>query len=142
MKKQIALLALACAALVAVPAALYAQDSSGGQPAAKSAKVAKKNNANRPLPFRGKVTAVDTTAKTVTVGNRVFNVTSDTKIETNGQTGGALSDIKVGDQITGSSTKDAGGKLTATLIRSGAKDASAGKASAGGKKKKSGTSQN
>ena len=72
--------------------------------------------AERPLPFHGAVTAVDNSAMTLTIGNRVFTVTSKTRIGKSNHVA-TLSDITVGDLIGGSYRKNAGGKLEAISLR-------------------------
>jgi hypothetical protein len=114
MKKQIALFSIVMAALVAVPAISRAQDTTN-QPAATTPAPKKQG-----LPFHGKVSAVDTTANTLTVGALTINVTSDTKITKDGQPA-TLADITVGANASGSYKKDAAGKLNATVIHIGAK---------------------
>ena len=119
MKKHIATIALfsiVAAALVAVPTVSRAQDAAA--PAA-AAPAAKKHGG---LPFHGKVTAVDTTASTITIKDLTINVTSDTKITKDGQPV-TLADITVGAAVGGSYKKDDAGKLTATVIHVGAKKA-------------------
>lgn len=56
---------------------------------------------DRPIPFRGKVTAMDSQAKTVTLGTRVFVLTDKTKVST-GDKAGSIGDVKVGESVTGS----------------------------------------
>lgn len=115
MKKNIALFALAAAALMAAPSLTRAQDTSTNAPSA-AAPAAKKHG----LPFHGKVAAVDTTAMTVTIGTRTFNVTSDTKIMKEGKPA-TLADVTVGENISGFAKKDDAGKLNATVIHIGKK---------------------
>lgn len=126
MKKHIALYAIIAAALIAAPAGIRAADNSSKPEAAEAgAAKAKKHG----LPFHGKAAAVDTAAMTVTVGHQVINVTAETKITKDGKPA-TLSDITVGEKISGSYKKDDAGKLNASTIYIG------GKAKAEGKKKK------
>jgi hypothetical protein len=69
------------------------------------------------LPFRGKIDAVDKTAKTVKVGERTFQVTSETRIM-KGVKPATLDDAVVGDDI-GGSYKEVDGKLNALSLRFG-----------------------
>ncbi|HEY5042615.1 MAG TPA: hypothetical protein VIK53_11485 [Verrucomicrobiae bacterium] len=108
--KIIALFSIVTAALLAMPDISRAQDA----PASPTAPAAK----NKAVPFHGKVAAVDTNAMTLTVATLNFNITSKTKITKDGQPA-TLSEIIVGDAITGSYKKDAAGQLNATLIRDG-----------------------
>lgn len=113
MKKYIALSALTVAAWLAAPASASAQDAAPTNAPAATAP-AKKHG----LPFHGKVTAVDTTAMTVTVGSKTYKVTSATKISKLNQPA-TLADIPVGETITGS-YKEVEGKLNASTIHIGA----------------------
>ena len=90
-------------------------------PAAGSEKPAP---ATRAIPFRGTVAAVDKDAKTVTVGERVFHISSETKL-TKGTQAATVAEIAVGDAIAGNYTKSDDGKLTAKMMRVGPKPASA-----------------
>lgn len=80
----------------------------------------RKAPAQRAIPFRGKVAAVDKAAKTVTVGARVFQITSETKI-LKGEVPGTLDDGSVGAAVSGSYHEAGGGKLVAKMIRFGPK---------------------
>jgi hypothetical protein len=115
MKKHIALIAIAAAALIAAPATIHAQATTATNSPATTAP-AKKHG----LPLKGKVTAVDATAMTVTVGTKTYNVTSDTKITKDGQPA-TLADVTVGATVGITYKKDDAGKLTATAIHMGAK---------------------
>jgi hypothetical protein len=115
MKKHIALLTLAAAALVVAPATLRAQDA----PAPKQDAGDSTTKHNKGTPFHGKVASVDTTASTVTVGHMTINVTSDTKITKEGKPA-TLADITTGENISGSYKKD-GDKMNATVIHIGGK---------------------
>ena len=68
----------------------------------------------------GKVTAVDTNAMTLTVGNLVLQVTSDTKITKDGKPA-KLSDGVVGERVQVAYKKTETGRLTANTILFGAK---------------------
>lgn len=122
MKKYIALYAIVAAALVAAPAIVRAEDNAKKPEAADSSQAAKK----RVLPFHGKVAAVDSTAMTVTVGHTMVNITSETKISKEGKPA-TLSDITVGENISGAYQKDDSGKKDATVIHIGGKHKGEGK---------------
>ena len=107
---HIALFSLVAAALVAVPATSRAED----KPKTDAPPAAKKAHAQ----FRGKVTAIDTAAMTLTVDTQVIYVTSETKI-TKGGKPATLSEITVGETATGSCKKDDAGKMDATTIHAG-----------------------
>jgi len=81
---------------------------------------------DRGIPFHGKVTALDKTAKTVTVGDRVFQITSTTKIKKNGKPA-TFDDGAVGDDCGGTYTKGDDGKLRVKTLRFGPKPNGTGK---------------
>jgi hypothetical protein len=127
MKKQIALFTLVAAAFIVAPAVVNAQDKPAKPETAEStAPKAKKHGG---LPFKGKVSAVDTNAMTVTLASQTLNITSETKILKEGKPA-TLGDIAIGEKITGQYKKDDAGKLDATSIHIG------GKADTGASKKK------
>jgi hypothetical protein len=106
MKKhiKIGLLTLIAATALAAPIWLHAQDSSSSTNAPSTsdttpAPVHHKHGAHG-VPFRGTVDGVDTNAMTLTVGSRTFQMTSSTKISSNGQPG-ILADATVGEPVTG-----------------------------------------
>jgi hypothetical protein len=70
--------------------------------------------------FNGKLTAVDTNAMTLTVGERTFEISSETMITKAGEPA-TLSEGVTGETATVAFKKDADGKLTATSIHFGAK---------------------
>jgi len=107
------------AAFVLAPTVGFAQDKPKA-PAAGSAPEKPPQSHNRPPPFRGTVAAVDKAAKTVTVGERTFHISSETKLF-NGNRPGTLDEIKAGDPISGNFVKGKDGKLTAKTIRFGAR---------------------
>ena len=72
--------------------------------------------ANQTVPFRGKLKAIDLTAKTITIGERTFQITSETKISKSGEPA-MLSDAAEGDMVAGSYKKNADGKLDAVTLR-------------------------
>ena len=67
------------------------------------------------IPFRGKIGAVDKTAKTITVGERVFQITSETKLM-KAEKPATLGDAAVGEEIRGSYKKADDGKLLAQRV--------------------------
>ena len=86
-------------------------------PAEAPKKPAKKKPASNTLPFRGKVESVDAKAMTITLAGRekqrVFNVTSKTRLEKDGKPA-TFGDIKAGEEARGSYTK---GKDGDNLVR-------------------------
>jgi hypothetical protein len=120
---QISSLSLLAATLLAVPAVVRAQDaatnvpsSAAGQPAPTTHKARKHDH----TVFNGKLTSVDTNAMTLTVGERNFEITSETKITKAGQPA-TLADGVAGEPVAGTYKKSADGKLNAMSIRFGAK---------------------
>jgi hypothetical protein len=113
---RIVLAGLMTTALVLAPAVGLAQDKSKTPPAANAE--TKPAPGARAIPFRGTVTALDKTAMTVTVGERVFHISSETRLMKNTQPG-TFADINIGDNITGNYVKEDDGKLTAKMARFG-----------------------
>ena len=111
MKKHILKIALfsLLAVAVAAPTTSFAQEKKE-----KPAQEKKEKKAGQ-LPFRGKVTAVDKTAMTVTVGERVFHVTSETRVF-KAEKPATLEGVTVGEIVRGSYTKGEGDKLNAKSI--------------------------
>jgi hypothetical protein len=72
----------------------------------------------RPLPFRGKIAAVDKQAKTIKVGERAFQVTADSKIAKAGKPA-TLDDATVGEEVGGSYREGADKKLNIVSLRIG-----------------------
>lgn len=124
MKKSIvhiAVLGLVAAAIAIAPSQAFGQEAKKGkgkkEATEETEKAPKKQGA---IPFRGKVNAVDKTAKTVTVGERVFQVTPDTKLMKAGKPA-KLDDAVVGEEVGGNYRKADDGKLVAQMIRFGPK---------------------
>jgi hypothetical protein len=111
MKKTIALLTIAAAALIAVPSTVRAENSDSTNAPVETSPAPAKKHGNQ---FHGKIVAVDSTAMTVTVGKKTYNVTSATKI-TKGGNPATLADFAVGDEVTGNFKKD-GETLNATTL--------------------------
>ena len=114
-------LSLLAAALAGQPAQLLAQTTNppaAVKPAAaKKEPAAKKKSAH---PFRGKLAAVDKTAKTIKVGASLYQITSETKITKAGKPA-TLEDGIVGEPVTGYVKPAEDGKLVATTVHFGAK---------------------
>jgi Domain of unknown function (DUF5666) len=122
MKKHItklAALSLFAGIMVAMPAFVYAQDATTNAPSSEQAAPSKPQK-HGVIPFHGKVSAVNTNAMTLTVGNRTFQVTADTKIFKDGQSA-TLSEGVVGEPVRGTYKKAAAGKLEALNVHFGAK---------------------
>jgi Cu/Ag efflux protein CusF len=111
-----ALVAVAGLALCA-PVALHAQTATTTTTASSAtttttAKV-------KPISYKGTVKSIDTAANTITVtctkGDVTFAVNPMTKI-LNDKKSATLSDITMGEKVSGSFTKDAAGTMTAYSI--------------------------
>jgi hypothetical protein len=124
MKKTIlksALLGLTAAAIALAPVAGRAQETKKDAPAEKKeAPAAAKSN--RAIPFKGKIDAVDKVAKTIKVGERVFQITSDTIIKKAGKPA-TLDDAVVGEEIGGAYRAGEKNSMNAVSVRLGAKEA-------------------
>lgn len=121
MKKNILRIPVAgllAVAMVLAPVAGIAQDKPKKAPDSNEA--AKPAPTPKAVPFRGKIGAIDQSAMTLTVGERVFHVTSETKITKAGKTA-TLADVAVGDPVAGNYLKGDDGKLTAKMLRFGPK---------------------
>jgi len=76
-------------------------------------------------PFHGKLVALDKLTKSITVGKRTFQVTSETKIKKSGKPA-TLDDGVVGEPVSGYVKPGPSGKLVATTINFGAKPSAEG----------------
>ena len=116
---KITVLSLFATALVAMPALSRAEGTSTNAPASSDQSPAKpKKHGN--LPFHGNLSAVDTKARTLTVGTLTLQVTSDTLITKDGKSA-TLADGVVGELVSGAYKKTNDGKLNATSVHFGAK---------------------
>lgn len=103
------------------------------------AKEAVKKPASDQVPFRGKISSVDKTAKTITLEGkekgRSIHITAATKIKKAGQPA-TFEDAKVGEEVGGLAKKTADGKLQGVSLRVGPKpEATKKPAKAKGEKK-------
>jgi len=119
MKKLITpLFGLAVAfALTTTPA--FAQEKDKKDEKGKSEQKGEKKKSDTVV-FNGKITAVDATAKTITLSGklaRVIQITSDTRITKDGQPA-TFDAAKVGEDV-GGQYRDVAGKLNATVLRIG-----------------------
>jgi hypothetical protein len=79
----------------------------------------------RPLPFHGKITAVDVAAQSLTLSGkkaRVVHVTPQTRV-TKGDRTATIADAIVGEEVAGSAMLLPEGKLEAKSLRIGPKPA-------------------
>lgn len=116
---RIGFFSLLSAALIALPVSLSAQSTNKVAAATKkeAAKGAKKPGAG---PFHGKLAALDKNAKTITVGTRTFQITSQTRINKAGKPA-TLEDGVVGEDVSGYVKPTEDGKLNATTVNFGPK---------------------
>jgi len=114
--------ALLAAAVAGMPALLLAQTK---EKPAKTATEKKEGSEKKPTagPFHGKLAAVDKTGKTITVGKRTFQITSETKMFKAGKPA-TLDEGIVGDEASGYVKPTEDGKLVATKVNFGPKKAS------------------
>jgi hypothetical protein len=86
----------------------------------------KKGDGKRLPPINGKVAAIDKTAKTLTVGEHTFTVTSETRISKDGKPA-TLDDGAVGEEVTVMYSKTDDGKYNARMVRFGPRPEGEGK---------------
>jgi hypothetical protein len=73
-----------------------------------------------PTKFRGKITAIDTTANTISITSKKGGSLT-LSIDPSSKAGKALSQLAVGDKVTGSYTTDPSGKMIVTKLGKGKK---------------------
>lgn len=116
--RSIGLLAFA-ATLAAVPWRAGAADEKADAPAA-----GQPAKSTRGIPFRGKISKVDKTAKTITIGSaerpRTFHITSETRLMKAGKPA-ILDDAVEGEEVGGTYRKAEDGRLMALSVRLGPK---------------------
>ena len=119
---RIGAVTLLAAAVAGTPAQLLAQNTN--KPAAeKKTAVAKQDAAAKKKaahPFRGKLAEVDKVAKTIKVGQSIYQITSETKITKDGKPA-TLEDGVVGEPVTGYAKPTEDDKMAATTVRFGPK---------------------
>jgi len=103
-------------AVVGLPAWSRAESTNA---ATRENKEDKPRQSNAPL--HGKLKALDTTAKTITVGSHTLQITSETKISKHGQPA-MLADGVVGEEVSVLYRKAEDGSLEALTVHFGAKD--------------------
>lgn len=77
-----------------------------------------RSSALRPIPFRGRIKAIDIGAMTIAVATRTFQVTSQTAITKDGKPA-TLSAAAAGENVTGLVKRDADGKWIAVKLNFG-----------------------
>ena len=110
-----------CAGITALPGLALAQ-TTNKPPVEKKASSEKKEGKKKhgAGPFHGSLASVDKVAKTITVGKRTFQITSETKIKKAGKPA-TLDDGVVGEDVGGYFKTTEDGKLMATSVRFGPK---------------------
>jgi hypothetical protein len=113
---------LLAAAIIGSPAAGLGQSTNKPVAEKKSVAGKKESTAKKKAahPFRGKLAAVDKTAKTIKVGESIYHITSETKITKAGKPA-TLEDGVVDEPVTGYVKPAEDGKMVATTVRFGAK---------------------
>ena len=131
MKKfgKLALAGLLAIAVAGMTFTLRAED----KPAAEKKDAAAAKPKRDTQPFKGKITAADKTAQTITVGKQTYNVTSRTRFMKDGKPA-TFDDAKVGEEVGGQARKD-GDKLNLVSLRIGPKPEDAGEKKKGESKK-------
>ena len=122
------------AAIAGAPAQLFAQSTN--KPAADKKSAVHKDSAAKQKsahPFRGKLAELDKVAKTITVGQSVYQITSATKITKDGKPA-TLEDGVVGEQVTGYAKPAEDGKMAAASVKFGGKSEDQGVEKKKGKK--------
>jgi hypothetical protein len=116
---RIGAVTLLATAVAGMPLQLLAQSTNNAAPAKKSAagSAAKKKEAH---PIKGKLAAVDKTAKTIKVGQSTYQITPETKIKKAGKPA-TLEDGVVGELVTGHAKPAEDGKMVATSVYFGPK---------------------
>jgi len=118
---KIMVLSLSAAALLLMPVLTRAQDANDKNTPSTSDQTTNPKPAKHGIiPFHGKIDTVDTSAMTLKVGARTFEITADTKIFNNGEPA-TLSDGKAGEPVRGTYKKTEAGKLEAVTVHFGAK---------------------
>ena len=126
LSKSLAICAFAVA--IATSPNLLAQTTNKAPAEKKSSTEKKESTAKNQnsIPFKGNIVTLDKNARTLTVGKRTFQVTSETKIFKSDKPA-TFADGVVGDYVTGSYKKSEDGKLIAHSVYFGGKTHTADK---------------
>ena len=133
---KIIVVSLVATLITAVTPRGSAQETQKESPAAaekKASPKAEKKDAR--IPFHGKLAAVDKKDKTITVGERTFQITADSKLSKGGKPA-TLDDAVVGEEVGGNYQKGSDGKLKVGTVRFGPKHEGEAKKSGDAKKRK------
>ena len=97
---RVAALSLLAVAMAATPSTALGQGKKKGKAAGEQNEPSKGEKKQGVIPFRGKLASVDKSAKTITVGERTFQITSETKTMKAGKPA-TLDDAVVGEEVGG-----------------------------------------
>ncbi len=119
---RIGALSLLAAAIAGLPLQVWAQSTNPPAVTKKSAAVKKDSTAKKKTahPFHGNLAAVDKTAKTIKVGESVYQIISETRIIKDGKPA-TLDDGVVGEPVSGYAKPTTDGKMAAASVRFGVK---------------------
>ena len=119
---RIGAVSLLAAAIAGMPVQLLAQSTNKPATTKKSATAKKESSAKKKAahPFHGKLAAVDKVAKTIKIGESVYQITSETKITKNGKPA-TLDEGVVGEPVSGYAKPAEDDKMVATSVRFGGK---------------------
>jgi len=127
---KLVVLSLLVGAIAGAPTQALGQEKKKDKPVAGKKEPSMGEKKEGVIPFHGKLASVDKSAKTITVGERTFQITADTKIMKAGKPA-TLDDCVVGEEIGGRYKKTEDGKLVVVGVRFGPKP----EGESGGKKK-------
>jgi len=121
---KISAVTLLAAAMAALPLQMQAQTTNKAAPAAKATPGQSESSTKKKAghPFRGKLAAVDQTAKTIKIGESIYQITSQTRIMKAGKPA-TLDDAVVGEETAGYARPNEEGKMVATMVRFGPRPA-------------------
>lgn len=120
---KIGLFSLISFFIALAPLSLSAQTKENKDKTAAKSSADKKESSDKKAsagPFHGNLAALDKSARTITVGKRTFQVTSETKISKGGKPA-TLDQGVVGEPVSGYVKPTDDGKLVATKINFGPK---------------------
>src|SRR5258708_18240969 len=118
---RIGLASLISLAVVNAPQQLVAHSTNKISAEKKtSSQTADDQKAPKAGPFHGKLVAIDRVGKTITVGKRTFQITSDTKLKKGGKPATLEAGV-VGEMVSGYVKPSADGKLVASTVNFGPK---------------------
>ena len=111
--------------LAFLPATLHAQSTNKVASEKKATKDQKDASEHKSAhPFHGKLAAIDKSAKTITVGKSVYQITSETKIKKS-EKPAVLEDGVIGEPVSGYAKPGENGKMVASTLHFGARAESA-----------------